>query len=155
MRKRTLGALVRELTAPLTGAVCGLAVAAAIVTVGHDASARASYDSSYGYDRTWNAALRLVRVDLGYKITEKDEQSGYLLFEYRSAESHGATPGSIELVRAKDPEAPVEVIVQLPQMPRYHEQVLVDSLAKKMRQEYGDPPAHAPPRPEPGDAGSD
>jgi len=153
--KAKLGALLWRLSAPMTGVVCGLAVAAAIVTVGHDASARASYDSNYGYERTWNAALRLVRVDLGYKVTEKDEQNGYLLFDYHSSESHGTTPGSIELVRSKDPDAPVEVIVQLPQMPRYHEQVLVDSLARKMRQEYGEPPAHAPHPPDPQDAGTD
>ncbi len=155
-RKASLGALVWGLSAPMTGVVCGLAVAAAIVTAGHDASARSSYDSTYGYERTWNAALRLVRVDLGFKVTEKDEQNGYLLFEYRSSEAHGSSPGSIELVRAKDPEAPIEVIVQLPQMPRYHEQVLVDSLARKMRQEYGDPPVHTPRPPEPSqDAGAD
>jgi hypothetical protein len=156
MRKKArLGVLVWGLSAPMTGVVCGLAVAAAIVTVGHDASARSSYDSNYGYERTWNAALRLVRVDLGFKVTEKDQEDGYLLFEYRTPEAHGASPGSIELVRGKDADGPVEVIVQLPQMPRYHEQVLVDSLARKMQKEYGDPPAHAPHPPEPQDGGTD
>jgi hypothetical protein len=154
---RTFRDFFWRLSAPLTGVVCGLAVALAIVTVGHDASARSSYDSSYGYERTWNAALRLVRVDLGFKVTEKDETNGYLMFEYRSSEAHGASPGSIELVRGKDADAPVEVIVQLAQMPRYHEQVLVDSLARKMHQEYGDPPAHPPPAPPiaPADAGAE
>lgn len=132
--------------APLvSGAVLGVAVAAAIVTTGQTASARSDYDSAYGYDRTWNAAMRLVRVDLGFKITEKDEANGYLMFEYRSPESHGASPGSIELVRGSEPAAPVRVVVQLAQMPRYHEQLLVDELVRKMRREYGDPP---PPHPE-------
>jgi hypothetical protein len=130
----------------VSGAVLGVAVAAAIVTTGPSASARADYDSTYGYERTWNAALRLVRVDLGFKVTEKDEANGYLMFEYKSPESHGASPGSIELVRSGDPEAPVRVVVQLARMPRYHEQLMLDELTRKMRREYGDPPL---PRPEP------
>jgi hypothetical protein len=51
----------------------------------------------------------------------------------------------------------VSVLVQLPQMPHYHEQVILDALAAKMRREYGDPPAPrpAPARPELPDGGSD
>jgi hypothetical protein len=139
----------------LSGLVCGLGVAAAIVT-SSPASARAGYDSSYGYERTWNSVLRMVRVDMNLKVTEKDADNGYLLFEYRSPENHNATPGSIELVRSKDPEVPVRVVVQLVQMPRYHEQLMVDALAKKMRQEYGDPPTlHPAPRVELPEAGPD
>lgn len=122
------------------GVTCGLAVAAAIVMTGPDASARSAYESTYGYDRTWNAAMRLVRVDLGFKITEKDETTGYIMFDYKSPESHAASPGSIEFIHSRDPQAPVRVVVQLAQMPRYHEQVLVDALSKKLHQEYGDPP---------------
>ncbi len=124
----------------LSGATCAVAVAAAIVMTGPDASARSAYESTYGYERTWNSALRLVRVDLGFKINEKDADNGYLMFDYRSPESRTASPGSMEFIRSKDPQAPVRVVVQLPQMPRYHEQVLVDELAKKMRQEYGEAP---------------
>jgi len=117
-------------------------VAAAIVLSGTAADAKASYDSPYGFDRTWNAALRLVRVDMGLKITEKDDQSGYVLFDYRSPEGGPKpTAGSLEVVRSPDADGAVHVLVQLPSMPRYHEQVMVDALARKMRQEYGDPPA--------------
>lgn len=124
----------------LLGVVCGVAVATAIVMTGPEASARSAYESTYGYDRTWNATLRLVRVDLGFKITEKDETTGYIMFDYKSPESHNASPGSIEFIHSKDPQAPVRVVVQLAQMPRYHEQVLVDELVKKLHTEYGDPP---------------
>ena len=41
-------------------------------------------------------------------------------------------------------DEPVKVIVQLPQMPRYHEQMMVDTLTKKMRAEYGEPPPRRP-----------
>jgi hypothetical protein len=84
----------------------------------------------------------LLRVDNGWKVTEKDDANGYLLFEYRSPEpSAKASPGSIELVRGSDHDGSVSVFVQLPQMPHYHEQVLLDALVSKMRREYGDPPA--------------
>jgi hypothetical protein len=63
----------------------------------------------------------------------------------------------LELVRGHDPDAPVSVLVQLPQMPRYHEQVLIDALSSKMRREYGDPPIHRKPPPSqaPPDGGAD
>jgi hypothetical protein len=140
------------------GAVAGIVVALAAA---RGADAKAAYESPYGYDRTWNAALRLVRVDNGWKINEKDEGSGYLLFEYKSPENSKPTPGSIELVRGHSAEDPISVLVQLPQMPHYHEQVLLDSLSAKMRHEYGDPPVKKKkpptqdPGPEPADAGVD
>ena len=111
----------------------------------HEAQAKSAYESSYGFDRTWNAGLRLVRVDMSMKVTEKDETNGYLLFDYKSPESQGKpVPGSMEFIRSKENGA-VRVVVQIPQMPGYHEQVLVDALARKLRVEYGEAPRVAPP----------
>jgi hypothetical protein len=140
----------------LSATLVGVGVAVVIGLTALGADARSTYESPYGYDRTWNAALRLVRVDNGWKITEKDDGSGYILFEYRSPESTKASAGSLELVRPPDTESAVSVLAQLPQMPRYHEQVLLDALASKMRREYGDPPAHkkSPPKVD-ADAGAD
>lgn len=156
---RALFALGRALLspAPLVGALSGLGVAAALVLTSPNAQAKTSTESLYGFDRTWNAALRLVRVDLGLKVIEKDDAAGYLLFEYKSPESGTkVTSGSIELVRPRDGEGVVQVIVQLPQMPRYHEMAMADSLTRKMRTEYGDPPARPKTAPkEPKDAGPD
>ncbi len=146
----------RAATGPLTSAVMALAVVAAIVLTDHDAGASSSLDSNYGYDRTWNAALRMVRVDMGFKVTEKDEQNGYLIFEYTSPEGgNKPSSGSMELVRSKDADQTIHVIVQLNAMPRYHEQVMLDSLARKMRQEYGEPPSHPSRAPSAPDAGPD
>jgi hypothetical protein len=137
------------------GALSGVLVVALIAVSTFRAEAKSTYQSPYGYDRTWNAALRLVRVDNGWKIIEKEDASGYILFEYTSPESAKTTPGSLELVRGRDPDAPVSVLAQLPRMPHYHEQVLIDALVSKMRREYGDPPVHRKaPSPEP-DAGVD
>lgn len=145
-------------------AVCGTlvgVVAASWLAVSRPAEARSTFDSAYGFDRTYNAALRLVRLDMGLKVTEKDDKSGYFVFDYRSTDSgNKLSTGSIEFVRSPEVDAPVRVVVQLPQMPRYHEQVLVDSLIRKMHQDYGDPPERpkqppAAPTPPPVDAGVD
>lgn len=133
------------------GAALGLTIAAAATLAAPSASAKATYESPYSYDRTWNAALRLVRVDMGFKVVEKDVDSGYLLFEYRSTESgNKATPGSFEMVRGRDADSPVRVVMQLPQMPQYHEQMMIDALATKMRSEYGEPPPKKKPQPDAG-----
>jgi hypothetical protein len=137
------------------GLVSALVVSAAVALSAPGASARSSYESPYGYDRTWNAALRLVRVDNGWKVTEKDDRNGYLLFDYRTPGGDKPYPGTIELVRGSDGDAAVSVLIQLPAMPQYHEQVLLDALASKMRREYGDPPVHRKPDPSVADAGLD
>jgi|HubBroStandDraft_1064217.scaffolds.fasta_scaffold315397_1 hypothetical protein len=136
--------------AALLGIVSGIGVAAAAVASAPWADAKSTYDSPYGFERTWNAALRLVRVDNGWKISEKDEAGGYLLFEYSSPESGKPSSGSMELVRGRGQDNGVSVLVQLPRMPHYHEQVILDALAAKMRHEYGDPPPpHRDPAPAP------
>ena len=101
------------------------------------ASAKASFESPYTLTQTYNAALRLVRVDLGLAVTERDPTAAYILFDYKSPESGRRTaPGSIEMLESG---RAVKVVVQLGQMPRYHEQVISDALAKKLRDEYGEP----------------
>jgi hypothetical protein len=126
----------------------------------HESSADASvaYESQYTFEQTFGTATRLIRVDMGLKIKEKDAENGFLLFDYTSPESgKKPSPGSIECVRT--PRG-VHVAVQLPAMPQYHEQVLVDALVRKLVQEHGAPPEKArPPAPKPGpddaDAGAD
>ena len=99
--------------------------------------AKSSFDSPYTLTQTYNAALRLVRVDLGLTVTERDPSAAYILFDYKSTESgRRLAPGAIEML---DSGRAVKVVIQLAQMPRYHEQVMSDALAKKLREEYGDP----------------
>jgi hypothetical protein len=142
-----------NLRGALSGALAALAVVGLIVALSPDARAKSSYDSAYGFEKTWNAGLRLVRVDLNLKVTEKDDTNGYLLFDYRSPEAGPKpVPGSMEFI--KNPDGHVRVIVQIPQMPGYHEQVMLDNLARKLRDEYGDPPRQ-PPAPVVKDAGAD
>ncbi|MFT3921765.1 MAG: hypothetical protein QM778_04460 [Myxococcales bacterium] len=142
MQKRWLGALV-----------CALLV----FPVG--AQARKQGELIYGFDQVWNAALRMVRVDLRLPVTDRDQDAGYLLFDYVD---HGKRyAGSIELVRAERDRRPAtKAVVQVQGMPAYVEQMLLERLGRKLREEYGEPlqptkpdekpPAEKPPAKEPG-----
>lgn len=129
--------------AALVASVGGAAFAALALSPATEevALAKSGFDSPYGYANTWNAALRMIRVDRGFKLTEKDEAGGYLLFEYTSSESgKKGTPGSIEILRGGGDDSPVKVVISLPQMPSYHEQVLANDLQKKLRADFGEAP---------------
>jgi hypothetical protein len=124
-----------------------LGLATAAIFEASPADAKATWDSPWSLEQTYNAATRLVRVDLGLAITERDPHAAYLMFDYRSVEGGSrATPGSIELTATP---TGVKVLVQLHGMPRYHEQLMVDRLGRKMREEYGEPPRRTPPSPSP------
>lgn len=101
-----------------------------------DAEASVAYSSPYTFDQTYGTALRMLRVDMGFKILEKDKDLGYIMFEYTSPESSKPVPGSLELVETK---SGVNVGVQITAMPQYHERMMVDQLAKKLVSEYGEP----------------
>lgn len=125
-----------------TSAASGLFFCGVVAIVG-ESGAKSSYDSPYSYPQTWNTALRLVRVDLGYKIVEKDEQAGYILFEYGDK---GGT-SSLELLKTANG---VRVVCQMPKYPSYHEVVVLDRLTKKLKEEHGNPPEKAKPSPDTG-----
>jgi hypothetical protein len=111
-----------------------------------NAWAKHAWSSPYGYDQTWSSLLRLLRVDLGYKILERDDKIGYVLFEYPG--DAGVAIASIELLKLEDR---VDVACTIGKYPGWHEISLLDKLARKMRTDYGDPPEK--PRKEP-DAGA-
>src|SRR5690348_1112683 len=96
-----------------------LAMPASLALHADDAVASVAFESPYTFEQTFGSAFRLVRVDLGCKITEKDTDNGYLLFDYTSPESGKRVHrGSVEVVRGKQG---ARVSVQMPTLPRYHE----------------------------------
>lgn len=125
------------------------------------AEARVTGEIAYSYEQTWQTAVRLLRVDLQCPITDRDEEMGFVLFEYTS---QGRTyPGSVEIVRSTDArgEEHIRVTVQVPAMPSYVERMMFDRLTRKLREDYGDvrtrrrpqepatPPEQAPPEESP------
>lgn len=112
---------------------------------GH-AMARTKGEVTYPFTSVWTTLVRLVRVDLGCAITEKDKDEGYVLFDYQDA---GRTvPGTIELVRTKRGSVEqVSLVVQIPAMPTYVERMVIDRLERKLREELGAPRTATPPTP--------
>jgi len=101
------------------------------------AKARADADCYYSLPQVFGAALRYLRVDLGYEVVEKDPEAAYLLFKYRvPGDPKREVGGSVEIVKA---ERKVRIFIKIPKMPQLHEQLLRDGLLRKLAQEYGEP----------------
>lgn len=109
--------------------------------------ARVQTDYAYAWAQVWQAAVRLVRVDLQCPVTDRDEDIGYVMFDYRDAGRTHA--GSVELVRTtgSDGVERVRAVVQIPSMPSWVERMILDRLTRKLRDDFGEPPrARRPPR---------
>ncbi|MFO0710439.1 MAG: hypothetical protein U0353_11405 [Sandaracinus sp.] len=150
MRAHVLPSLRRLLLA-LALTTAGVSVAPSL------AEARVSGEVSYTYEQTWQAAVRMIRVDLQCPITDRDEEMGFVLFEYTNQGRR--YPGSLEVVRSTDASGTehIRVTVQVPAMPSYVERMVYDRLTRKLREDFGDPrtrrrpapPAETPPVEEP------
>jgi hypothetical protein len=127
-------------------AVVLLTLAALVAT---RARASVEAESLYTKAQTYNAALRYLRVDLGYEVTEKDPDAAYLLFRVAPEGKKAEISGSFEIVEQRDS---VRIYVRLPALPQYREAVLSDGLLKKLRTEYGEPPRRAPTKQRPENA---
>jgi hypothetical protein len=131
------------LLAPLT-------LAATLVVYGaagpHPALARSAAVLSYPVADVWPTAVRFVRVDRGYTVREKDEESGYILFEM--AEGTKTYKASLELIRATDDQGrdATRAAISIPDLPRHFEVMLLDKLSAKVREERGSPAPAPPPR---------
>jgi hypothetical protein len=133
----------------------GLAVLAAAVAP--PTWARSLADMPYPLARIWGTAVRFIRVDRSYSIREKDEPSGYILFDV--IERDKVHQGSLELVSTLDHKGrtATRAILSLPQLPHHYEVMLLDKLAAKIKEEQGPPaePVQKPPgKPPAPDAGA-
>lgn len=107
------------------------------------AQAHITRQTTYRYDQIWSTAVRFLRVDKGYKVTEQDKTTGYLLFEYDH--SGRKLMASMELFETVESGLQyVTMGVRIQDMPRYIETVLLDGLERKLRDEYGRPPTPMP-----------
>ncbi len=94
------------------------------------ASARAEAEARYSKAQAYSAALRYLRVDLGYDVTEKDPEAAYLIFKYEvPGQPKQASTGTLEIVDGTDL---VRIYVKLSKLPEYHERVLRDGLLRKL-----------------------
>lgn len=108
------------------------------------AAARSEGESKFTLKQTYSTALRYLRVELGFEVVERDPDAAYLLFRYiHPGAGKRIVEASIEMVQTKDL---VRVVVRIPAMPSYHEQMVRDGLLRKLSEDYGEPP---PPRESP------
>lgn len=110
------------------------------------AAAEARARVGYTKQQAFSSALRFLRIDRQYEVTERDPEAAYLLFQYTTHSSQQATFGAVELIALSDG---VQVVVKLPQMPQYHEALLRDGLISKMREDYGRDEPERPKAPTP------
>lgn len=118
-------------------------------------AARTEARSPYTKTQTFSAALRYLRVDLEYEITEQDPDAAYLLFQYVEPGRKASRNGAIEIVEAP---GTIKVLVQLANVPSYYETHLRDGLLRKMEEDYGPAPERPPQKraaPKPEESGRD
>ena len=122
-----------------------LLVAIQLPTVG--AEARAANTYRYPFEQLWGATVRLLRVDYGFTIRDRDRDIGYVLFDYQ--EQGRTVPGSVEFIRGEEGVgAETRVTIQIPAMPSYISQMVLQRLNRKLRTDFGEPPRRER-RPEP------
>jgi len=131
----------------IAASVLAMAAATLLTVSAPPLLAKAEATSPYTLGQTYGATLRMLRVDLGLEIIEKDPDASYILFRYRLLEDpKRVVDGAIELVELADR---VKIVVKLHQLPESHERVLRDRLVKKLRDDYGEPPKRRAPEKQP------
>jgi hypothetical protein len=115
-----------------------LALSLAAVAHSPSASAKSGFESGYSFQQTFGSALRLIKVDMDFEVTETNSEWGYFLFKYKSPEAGKRTPrGSFQFVRD---DGKVSVNLELTSMPSYHERIIITKLQRKLRDEHGEAP---------------
>ena len=122
--------------------VFALLVFATLALVETDAGAKNGRTLDYRFRTIWSTTVRLLRVDRGYEITDKDRDTGYILFVFPGSGAVKKCPGSVEVVPVvdKDGYRRHRVLIQIAHQPSYIEISVLDALSRKLRSEYGDPP---------------
>jgi len=128
----------------VTGLALGLAV---IVALSAPARARSEKTLAYPRDQVWATAVRFLVVDEHVKITEKDAEAGYVVFELR--DDGKRFRGALEVITVvRDGRTLVRFVLQIEDRPSWLELAMLTRLETKLRAELGSP-APAPSAPPP------
>jgi hypothetical protein len=108
------------------------------------AEARSERNTGYTFEQAWPTAVRHLRVDEGFKIVDKDQDTGYVVFEL---EDDGKVfSGALEVVQhEEDGRKVVKLVLTITDRPDYMEAQVLDRMLQKLRMEHGDPPRPQPP----------
>jgi hypothetical protein len=99
--------------------------------LGGTAWGKSTRDFDYTAEQVWPTLLRYLRVDEKVKITDKDQGAGFVLFEL--TEKDKTFSGSVEVVKIG--EKSTRVILKIADRPSYVEEVMLDHLAVKLKDE--------------------
>jgi hypothetical protein len=127
-----------------------IVAACLLACVAHRAQGKAQSELGYRIEEVFSTALRFVRVDRGCKVTDKDADAAFILFECKLDESH-LSRGSIEVFRSvSHGKDSVRLQASLPDEGRGPELRLIELIERKLRDERGTPSVPAPaPKPTP------
>ena len=125
-----------------------------IVTLAGDGEARSEKTLAYTRETVWPTAVRFLVVDERVKVTDKDPDAGYVLFELKD---EGKTfRGSLEVMTVvKDKRTSVKFVLQIQDRPDWMEIAMLNRLERKLRSELGSPSPVASPLPAPTPAPSE
>ncbi len=106
---------------------------------------------SYPFEQVWPTAIRYLRIDRGFMVTDRDEEAGYMLFEF-PLDGGRMGNGSLEMFATEDPSGrpSVSVAVNTGAGPVHLPNAILDGIAAKVRSERGQPappPKHEQPPP--------
>jgi DNA-binding transcriptional ArsR family regulator len=108
------------------------------------AGARTERKTGYTYEQAWPTAVRHLRVDEGFKIVDKDQDTGYVVFELK--DDGKVFAGALEVVEHEEHgRKVVKLVMTITDRPDYMEAQVLDRMLMKLRQEHGDPPRPTPP----------
>ena len=117
------------------------------LVVAAPAHAGVSRTYEHSWEQVWSGTVRLLRVDRGFKIAEKDPDTGYILFEFKdSPRDERVYTGSAELIRAEDSTGRpvVRLTFNIAGKSSIPHDVLHRALVDKLKREYGEPLRPAP-----------
>lgn len=120
------------------------------------ALARSEKTLAYTREAVWPAAVRFLVVDERVKVTDKDADAGYVLFEIK--DEGKVYRGSLEVMTVvRDKRTNVRFVLQIEDRPDWMEVGMLQRLERKLRTELGTPsPAPSDPKePPPKDSQKD
>ncbi|HEY8141859.1 MAG TPA: hypothetical protein VIG06_04280 [Kofleriaceae bacterium] len=103
------------------------------------ASARTERSTYHTFEKVWPTAVRHLAVDEGFKIVDRDADTGYVTFEM--TEKGKTYSGALEVVKVQDDGRPaIRLVLHIAERPSWMEGAVLDRLLAKLYKEQGDPP---------------
>ncbi len=115
------------------------------------AAAKATQELAYRIDEVFSTAVRYVRVDRGCKITDKDAEAAFVMFECPVDEKK-VSRGSVEVFRGTGKGESVRIQVTLSDESHGAELRMLELFERKLREERGVPREAPKPAPAPAPA---